>query len=315
MNGPSPQFDVFFSYHWSDHAAVEFVARRLTAGGLRVFLDRWYLAAGQPWPQALERSLAICDAVAVFLGPSGMGSWQQREKDLALDRQAREAGFPVIPVLLPGSDPALDFLGLNTWVDLRAGLDDLRLLSVLEAGIRRRPFGPEMQLQIDETLGSVCPYRGLQPFREEDARFFCGREAAVQELVTAVERQPFVALVGSSGSGKSSVIRAGLIPALRAGALEHVWDVATLVPTGRPLHSLAAALMLKLAPEGSEVDRLAEVKKLAENLVDGSISSERRRRALSEQATGDRSSAAVHRPVGRAVHALPRCRAAQSVHR
>jgi TIR domain len=117
-------FDVFFSYSTVDHAAVEGVARSLHERGIRVFLDRWYLAAGQPWPQALEQTLASCGAVAVFLGPEGLGPWQQRERDLALDRQGREPGFPVIPVLLSAADPALGFLRLNTWVDLSAGATD-----------------------------------------------------------------------------------------------------------------------------------------------------------------------------------------------
>ena len=84
----------------------EAVGRGLHDRGLRVFLDRWYLAAGQPWPQALEQTLAACSAVAVFLGADGLGPWQQRERDLALDRQGREPGFPVIPVLLTRADPA-----------------------------------------------------------------------------------------------------------------------------------------------------------------------------------------------------------------
>ena len=114
MAGP---FDVFFSYATRDHEAVERVARELTQRGLRVFLDRWYLTPGLPWPQALERTVASCNAVAVFIGAEGLGPWQQRERDLALDRQGREPGFPVIPVLLTGTDPGLGFLRLNTWVD------------------------------------------------------------------------------------------------------------------------------------------------------------------------------------------------------
>src|SRR5512147_125960 len=98
-------FDVFFSYHTADHAAVTQVARGLHERGIRVFLDRWYLAAGQPWPQALEQILASCGAVAVFVGAQGLGPWQQREQDMALDRQGREPGFPVIPVLLSAGDP------------------------------------------------------------------------------------------------------------------------------------------------------------------------------------------------------------------
>lgn len=71
-------FDVFLSYSRADQAVVEQVARRLHAQGLQVFLDRWYLAPGLSWPQALERALADCHSVAVVLGPSGMDAWQQR---------------------------------------------------------------------------------------------------------------------------------------------------------------------------------------------------------------------------------------------
>jgi hypothetical protein len=84
-------FDVFLSYHWRNHARVEAVARWLRDQGLRVFLDRWYLLAGRPWPQALEQALGTCRAAAVFVGPGEMGPWQQREKNLALERQARDA--------------------------------------------------------------------------------------------------------------------------------------------------------------------------------------------------------------------------------
>src|SRR5215510_9214843 len=136
-DGLGNPFDVFFSYHRRDHARVEAVARALTERGLRVFLDRWYLTPGQPWPLALERTLARCNSVAVFLGADGLGPWQQRERDLALDRQGQEPGFPVIPVLLTRIDPALGFLKLNTWVDLSSNVADQAALDILSAAIRR----------------------------------------------------------------------------------------------------------------------------------------------------------------------------------
>lgn len=134
MRGDAAQYDAFFSYHWRDRDQVEAIARVLHERNLRVFLDRWYLAPGQPWPQALERALADCGAIIVFLGPEGLGPWQQREKDLALDRQARNPGFPVIPVLLPSADPPLGFLLLNTWVDLRRGIHDTVAMETLDIG-------------------------------------------------------------------------------------------------------------------------------------------------------------------------------------
>src|SRR5262245_33182912 len=102
MHNSVTRYDVFLSYNWRDHALVEAVARFLREHGLTVFLDRWYLLPGRPWPQTLEETLNACRAVAVLLGPHGMGAWQQREKDLALDRQAHDPAFPVIPILLPG---------------------------------------------------------------------------------------------------------------------------------------------------------------------------------------------------------------------
>jgi TIR domain len=271
MGSDEISFDVFFSYQRRDHGPVEAVARTLTERGLRVFLDRWYLTPGQPWPQALERTLASCNSVAVFLGADGLGPWQQRERDLALDRQGREPGFPVIPVLLTRADPALGFLRLNTWVDLSENVADQAALEILCAAIRRQPPGPAGLQQIAAVRAEICPYRGLHPFREEDATFFCGREAFTEKLAEAVERTSLVAVVGASGSGKSSAVRAGLIPRLRQTKAGGVWEVATLVPTDRPLHSLAAALLPILEPEMTRVDRLAEINKLAGHFAEGTV--------------------------------------------
>jgi hypothetical protein len=90
-------------------------------------------------------------------GPRGMGRWQQPEHYLAIDRQTRAPEFVVVPVLLPGADPVLGFLSLNTWVDLRTGLDDALALGVLEAAVRGRPPGPDLQERVTATLATVCP--------------------------------------------------------------------------------------------------------------------------------------------------------------
>src|SRR4051795_9873662 len=98
-------FDVFLSYNRADAEPVRRIQSRLTEAGLATFLDRDCLPAGQPWLPRLEQAIAHSRAVAVLVGPTGLGAWQQREVQLALDRQAeaeRARGtFPVIPVLLP----------------------------------------------------------------------------------------------------------------------------------------------------------------------------------------------------------------------
>ena len=95
-------YDVFLSYNSADHNVVENIALNLRDEGLKPFLDRWYLAPGARWRSKLEDTLSSCKAVAIFVGPSEMGSWQQREVDVALDLQSRSPNLPVIPVLLPG---------------------------------------------------------------------------------------------------------------------------------------------------------------------------------------------------------------------
>ena len=92
------------------------------------------------------------------------------------------------------------------------------------------------------------PYKGLRPFDEADAADFFGREALTARLVTRLgevaRASGFLAVVGPSGSGKSSVVRAGLLPALRAGGLPGSgrWRIALLFPGARPFEELAAAM-------------------------------------------------------------------------
>ena len=266
--------DVFLSYHWRDHVQVEALARRLHEQKLTVFLDRWYLTPGQSWPKALEAALAHCRAVAVCIGQGEMGPWQQREQYLALERQVaaqrRGQSFPVIPVLLPGAEPPLGFLSQLTWVDFRARVDDPVLLNTLVRAVHGEPPGPDAQETVCNTLATICPYRGLLYFREEDAPFFFGRAEAITQLVHAVQQHNLVAVVGASGSGKSSVVRAGLVPELRKSR-ERVWEIATIVPTDRPIHALAAALMPLLEPDMSETTRLIETNMQAKALLQGTI--------------------------------------------
>jgi tetratricopeptide (TPR) repeat protein/KaiC/GvpD/RAD55 family RecA-like ATPase len=259
--------NVFLSYHWRDHDAVEKLAHAIKERGLNPFLDRWYLVPGRSWVQALEKVLSSCQAVAIFLGPNGMGRWQQREKDLALDRQAKDSNFPVIPILLPGADPALGFLSLNTWVDLRNGTTP-KAIEILARAVRGEPPGVDLKERVAAAFATICPYRGLRPFREEDNPFFFGRESFTEQLVEAVNRRRLIAVVGASGSGKSSVVRAGLMPVLRRDR-KLVWEVVAIVPQQRPMYSLAAGLLPFLEPELLEVDRLREIEKLSNSLDKG----------------------------------------------
>lgn len=266
-----PHIDIFLSYNYRDHDSVQEVARKLQTQGLSVFLDRWYLAPGHSWPNALEQVLSHCRAVAVFVGPSGLGRWQQKEKNVALNRQSRDPALPVIPVLLPGADPALGFLSLNTWVDLRGGLDNPLAYSIIAATVRREPCLPDRQEKAPDTRATVCPYRGLRPFREEDAPFFFGREHYVKALLSTIEKNSFVAVVGASGSGKSSLVRSRLTADIRHGIRGGTWDVVTFLPGDRPHHALADVMLPFIEPGKEAIDRLVRVNELAEHLIAGAV--------------------------------------------
>jgi tetratricopeptide (TPR) repeat protein/energy-coupling factor transporter ATP-binding protein EcfA2 len=271
MASTASSYDLFLSYSPADHRIVDEVAHRLADAGLKeLFLDRWNLPMGTPWRPMLEKGLGSSKAVAIFVGPGEMATWQQRELDIALDLQSKSANFPVIPVLLPGCDPPLGLLGQFTWVDLRSqGLDIGS--AILAKAARGEELGSDLQGRSDSVRTSICPYRGLLPFREEDAPFFFGREAAIDKLLATVQRYPFVAVVGASGCGKSSTVRAGLVPRLRSDR-HTAWETVILVPTAEPLKALSKALAPLLEPTMGEVDRLAEASQLAEHLSSGTIS-------------------------------------------
>src|SRR5215203_2900839 len=88
-----------------------------------------------------------------------------------------------------------------------------------------------------------CPYKGLEVFEEEDAELFFGRERLVHELVGRVKESRTVFITGPSGSGKSSLVRAGLIHALKQGAIKgsERWLYETMKPGREPIKDLALA--------------------------------------------------------------------------
>ena len=108
-------------------------------------------------------------------------------------------------------------------------------------GLIRRPGGLGVP-DVAAAIAMACPYKGLIAYESDDRARFFGREALVDELVSQVDSSRFVAVVGPSGSGKSSVVRAGLLPRLREGTARGAWDTITLSPGARPLDALVAAI-------------------------------------------------------------------------
>ncbi|GIH92160.1 PD40 domain-containing protein [Planobispora siamensis] len=107
------------------------------------------------------------------------------------------------------------------------------------------------------TAEDEAPYRGLAPFRPEDARFFHGREKLVDELIERLDQRPFLALFGPSGAGKSSLLRAGLLPGardpVRTGG--RAWRALLMTPGANPLREYEARIAATTGepPDGTPV--------------------------------------------------------------
>jgi WD40 repeat protein/energy-coupling factor transporter ATP-binding protein EcfA2 len=100
-------------------------------------------------------------------------------------------------------------------------------------------FDPALAPELDDAR---CPYLGLEAFREEKSNLFYGRQRLLEKLVNHLKENRLLAVIGSSGSGKSSVVLGGLLPKLKAGALsgsENWHYYSPMVPGVNPLENLA----------------------------------------------------------------------------
>jgi hypothetical protein len=277
----SATYDVFLSHSGEDKQAIEMIARRLRQeAGLNPFLDKWHLTPGKPWQREIEDALERSACTAVFFGLGREGPWRNEELQMALTLAVRTRDdYRVIPVLLPGGNPeqVQGFLQLRTWVDFRPGLDTAEPFHRLVAGIRGQPLASESYSLPD----NPAPYRGLLRFEREHAGFFFGRESEIGRTIEKLTRSRFLAIVGASGSGKSSLARAGLLSRLEQDAIpgSRAWHTLIVLPGSSPLRALADQLST-LAPiehrqqkadelAGRLLERVDGLRTAASNLLAG----------------------------------------------
>ncbi|MGI8457633.1 MAG: TIR domain-containing protein [Propionibacteriaceae bacterium] len=269
---------LFISHSSADRELAAQVRARLDAAGYEsVFLDTdpsAGLAAGAAWEKELYRQLRSSDGV-VFIGTPAAVDSRWCFAEIAL---ARSLGTPIFAVRADGvrRDGLLSDL---QWVNLADDQDQARLI----AGLRRAGLDPRRSFEWDS---SRSPYPGLRAFTSADAAVFFGRTPEIDQLTAMLHPTlargtgRWVSIVGPSGSGKSSLLHAGLLPGIMRLPDEWV-TVPPFVPGRRPLRNLARSLASALTERGAVVSVASLEHELSDDAT-GGLALVERIRILSE---------------------------------
>jgi WD40 repeat protein len=248
---------IFISHSSEDEAVANQVRQWLVDHGYdSIFLDvdpEQGIPAGMDWEQELYQQLRSCQAVIVLCSEASMRSmWCFAEIT-----QARSLGKHILPIQI-GDCQIHSFLKGRQMIDLRTEPEEgFRRLwrGLLSAGLE--PLDPSTWDR------ERPPYPGLVPFQGEDAAIFFGRDVEIQESIDRLNvmkrtGSSQVALVlGASGCGKSSLVRAGMLPRVRRDM--HHWIVLDpFRPRDQPMRALAHVLATACADHGGNRQRTAE---------------------------------------------------------
>ncbi|MDH3671449.1 MAG: TIR domain-containing protein, partial [Gammaproteobacteria bacterium] len=263
---------LFLSHAGADTEAAQALAERIEstpeaqARGLKVWFDKKDLEPGQGWQGQLEHALERdSTAFAVYVGSRGIINWVDSEVRVALSRARSDPDYPFIPILSQqcrGSEAlpafARQYQGI---IDVENNTDEFaKLIRAVIGQDRHTP----VQL-VDE------PFLGLRAFEEKDTHLFFGRDEDADKLVERLKRSRLLMAVGDSGSGKSSLVKAGLVPRYRGGAFADqreprmdasVWHVVETRPRSNPFDSLADSVAARARTIGRSQDDLRALRKM-----------------------------------------------------
>ena len=219
-------------------AVAQLVNRLREASSLQIWYDVERVGSEDDPLTSMMTAMDQTHTCIVCLGPTGQEPWF-REPAIRDALAFRADDLRVLPVLLPGGifpekQTRLPMVMRGqAWTTFPDGFDE-EGISRLLGEVREVRLGTEAP---KEPTG-VCPFRGLEVFREQDAGFFHGRESVVQRVLQKAKQERFCAVLGPSGSGKSSIVQAGAVPVLRS------WGRAILLltPTQHPVEELAFGL-------------------------------------------------------------------------
>ena len=235
------QYDLFISYADADSDWVEgYLIDCLKQAGVRYHSEAAF-ALGTVRLLEFERAIEQSDRILLVLSPAYLADGFNRFIDLLAQFYGFDsATWPVIPLIL---QPVKLPLRLTPLIKLNA-------TNPTEWEEATRHLCADLKRPVPASSPKPpCPYPGMVSFREDNSDCFFGRDAEVKELVERLRLHPFISVIGPSGNGKSSLVFAGLIPALRrSGLFGHGdWLVRTMRPGETPLAELKTALGNDLA--------------------------------------------------------------------
>ena len=235
------QYDLFISYADADSDWVEgYLLDCLKQAGVRYHSEAAF-ALGTVRLLEFERAIEQSDRILLVLSPAYLADGFNQFIDLLAQFYGFDsATWPVIPLVL---QPVKLPLRLNS-------LKRLNAINPTEWEEATRHLCADLKRPVPTSSPKPpCPYPGMVSFREDNSDCFFGRDAEVKELVERLRLHPFISVIGSSGNGKSSLVFAGLIPALRRSRLfgHGEWLVRTIRPGETPLAELKTVLGNNLA--------------------------------------------------------------------
>jgi len=274
---------IFLSYSRTDRDACIALRSALQQAGLTVFHDEEAIRTGDRWLTRLEEALQQCSAFIVLVGRDGVQRWVGAEVQTALIRHLsphdEAQRLPIYPILLEAANPESlpPFLALfqfDRWSPSTPLPDHL-----IEA-IRAR----SSRIDSRHTFEG-CPFLGLSAFSRNDAQLFFGRRQETLEALTYLGDQQqinpdkllqtdsinytrWLQIEGNSGSGKSSLMSAGMLPMIEQGSLwartgfEHWCILGPMMPGKDPVAKLAETLEHGLIIDPSRRDIDARLERL-----------------------------------------------------
>lgn len=264
---------VFVSYSRRNKNFAERIARDLSDAGLDVWVDWRQIHAGELWQNEIFRGIERCDMLVACLSPDSVESdWVQREINTA-----REQEKFIIPVMAINAmrqlqdNAALKWLLDVHFINFETRYEEAfpELLNALPG---KRRVGVYDILAPDKIPN---PFKGLEAFQQTDSHFFFGRDRLIERGIKRLaqkDRVRSLAVVGASGSGKSSLVRAGIIPQLRKEALpgSDRWHVTIFTPGMMPIDALAQRLspLIPNMESGQIAERLLTVPASLNNFIE-----------------------------------------------